>query len=120
MAEKSIMEIVGIVLTGASILLIVIVGLFMININQTQDFKRYVNTQIERYGGLPEEAMANIEEYNQKYFEGEYTLTSDYVGQTVPYGTEVDYVVTRTIDMGTDRFSIPPLPFEGSTVSLCR
>lgn len=114
------MEIVGIVLTAASILIIAMVGVFMININQTQDFKRYVNTQIERNGGLTETSMTNIEEYNQTYYEGEYNISSDQEGQSVPYGTEVNYVVTRTIDFAFDFYSIEPLDFEGSAVSLCR
>lgn len=114
------MEIMGIVLTAASILLIAMVGIFMININQTQDFKRYINTQIERNGGLTETSIVNIEEYNQMYYEGEYTLTSDQLGQTVSYGTEVNYEVTRTIDLAFDFYSIEPLTFEGSAVCLCR
>lgn len=114
------METVGIILTALSIMLIAMIGVFMININQTQDFKRYINTQVERQGGLTDEAMANIEEYNQTYYEGEYTVTSDMAGQKVPYGTEVNYEVTRTIDMAFEFYSIPPLTFEGSTVSLCR
>lgn len=114
------MEIVGIILTALSIIVIAMVGVFMININQTQDYKRYINTQIERNGGLTAESMANIEEYNQTYFEGEYTLTCDVAGQKVPYGTEVDYEVTRNIDMAFEFYSIPPLTFEGSSVSLCR
>lgn len=120
MVEKPIMEIVGIILTAMSIMIIAMVGVFMININQTQDFKRYINTQIERHGGLTDEAMANIEDYNQTYYEGEYTLSSDLVGIKVSYGTEVDYEVTRTIDMAFDFYSIPPLTFEGSSVGLCR
>lgn len=104
------------------LLLFFMLGLFIFGIQniQTIDFKNYVDGQLERHGGLTEQAAANIDDYSKKYYEGRYSVTSMSGTEKLPYGEPINYKIKGTIQVYF--LDLPnQITFkEGSTISLVR
>lgn len=96
------------------------VSMFFININQANDFKQYVNYQIERNGGLTPTAMGKINKYNDEHYNGRFTVSSATGSRQMQFGDEIDYTIT-----GEYKFLFISLPAEsikikGSAISMIR
>lgn len=94
--------------------------IFFIQVGGVNSFKQQVNYQIERKGGLTQEAISNINEYSENYYGGRFTVESNRLNQKVAYGEIVDYTVKGVFDIKI--FPIPDveLSFKGTGVSQVR
>lgn len=94
--EHSIMEyfkwFAWFVLTLASIA----VFLFCYQVSDVNSYKQQVNYQIERKGGLTEEAVMELNNYSKDNYNGVFTIKSDSLNQQVDFGEIVDYEVVGT------------------------
>lgn len=114
------MEIVKWFLYLISFMAIMSLALFFFQVGDTNNFKQRVNYEIERQGGLTEEAMEVLNDYSLEKYNGRYTIQSEQLNQKVEYGNVVDYTV-----IGDFEVAIFPLPnvrmeFNGSGVSQIR
>jgi hypothetical protein len=105
MLEGSVMEIGKLYISLFIIFSMVALALFFSEINQANEFKQYVNYQIERNGGLTSEANNKINTYNQEYYKGKFTVQSSQMSQQLAFGKEVTY----TINTKHDFFFLPLL-----------
>lgn len=121
MQESSVMEIakwfIGLLIIG-TLIAIVVLGFELGSVN---NFKQQVNYQIERQGGLTPTAIANINDYSEKYNHGIFTIESDRLNEKVEFGEAVDYVVNGTFEIKVFTF-LPDLhlKFHGTGVSRVR
>lgn len=93
---------------------------FFTSINHANEFKTYINYQIESNGGLTSKALDNIEKYNDEHYDGKFTITSPVENEKFPYGKQVDYSLKTTykfffIPLGDQAISV-----KGSALSLVR
>ncbi|MFP7474482.1 DUF4320 family protein [Niallia taxi] len=96
-------------------------ALLCIDLGNINSFKQQVNYQIERQGGLTETAVANLNEYSNKYYHGDFAIESEQLNKKVSYGDAVDYTVKGTFDIKI--FPLIPdvhLNFNGTGVSQVR
>lgn len=77
MLEGSVMEIIKWVTFIALILMALALFLFFYQVGQTNRFESYVVTQVERHAGLTDEAVANIKQENETFYNGRYVVTVD-------------------------------------------
>lgn len=96
MLEGSTMEMGKLYISLFIIFSMVSLALFFSEINHANDFKQYVNYQIERNGGLTSEAMEKVEAYNQQHFNGRFKVKSAQMNQQLSFGREVDYTINTT------------------------
>uniref|UniRef100_UPI00344D5710 hypothetical protein n=1 Tax=Carnobacterium sp. TaxID=48221 RepID=UPI00344D5710 len=120
MQEGAIMEIVKWFLYLMLIVMLVSATLFFFQVGDTNNFKQKVNYEIERQGGLTEEAVQTLNKYSEKNFDGRYTVESEKLNQKVAFGEIVDYQVKAKFNI-----AIIPIPdinmeFSGSGVSQVR
>ncbi|MGG3663001.1 hypothetical protein [Bacillus gobiensis] len=120
MLEGSIMEMGKYYISLFIIFSMVALALFFSQINHANDYKQYINYQIERNGGLTDEAIKKIEAYDEKNFGGNFSIGSSKLGQQLPFGQEVDYTVNTTYNF----FFLPLLSrdisIKGSAISQIR
>ncbi|MGG0888913.1 hypothetical protein [Cytobacillus horneckiae] len=95
MLEGSTMELGKLYISLFIIFSMVSLTIFFTEVNHANDFKQYVNYQIERNGGLTGEAMSKVESYNQEHYGGKFKVQSNQMNQQFAFGQEVDYLVTR-------------------------
>lgn len=120
MQEHTIMEFakwfMGILLLG----LIFSVGMIFFRLQEVNSFKQQINYQIERRGGLTQEAVEELNEYSNENYLSNYRLESDKLNQKVSFGETVEYSVK--VEIPIDIFNVPSLEFEskGSGVSQVR
>lgn len=91
--EDSIGEIQKIYVFLILLLALFSAGMFFFQVSSVNNFKSFVNYQIERNGGLTAEAVENIEEYSQNQHNGRFSVQSDQLGESVSYGEVVEYEV---------------------------
>jgi hypothetical protein len=96
MLESSTMEMGKLYISLFIIFSMVALALFFSEINHANDFKQYVNYQIERNGGLTGEAIEKVEAYNQEHFKGKFKIQSSQINQQFSFGKEVDYTINST------------------------
>lgn len=120
MQEQSIMEIVKWFIFVILIMLIMSVGIFIFRLQDVNHYKQKVNQQIERKGGLTDEAIEVINEYASENLAGEYQLEGDQLNEHVRFGEPVEYQIKVTYPI--EIFEIPDvtLTFSGSSVSQVR
>jgi preprotein translocase subunit SecF len=120
MQESSIMEMVKWFLTLFSIVLLVAVAIFCIQLSNVNSYKQQVNYTIERKGGLTKEAAQSLKEYSDKYYNGAFTIESEKLNEKVQYGEIVDYQVIAKFKIAV--FNIPDvtMKFTGSASSQIR
>lgn len=74
MLEGSVMEVVKWFTYLMMFFSAIAAFIFFYQVGQTNRFEGFVDTQIERYGGLTPEAVANIEAENENYYNGRYVV----------------------------------------------
>lgn len=74
MLEGSVMEVVKWFTYLMMFFTAVAAFIFFYQVGQTNRFEGYIDTQIERHGGLTPEAVANIEAENENYYNGRYIV----------------------------------------------
>jgi hypothetical protein len=120
MLESSTMEMGKLYISLFIIFSMVSLALFFSEINQANDFKLYVNYQIERNGGLTDAAMEKVDSYNQENYGSKFKVQSTQMSQLFAYGKEVDY----TINTKHEFFFLPLLSrdisIKGSAISQIR
>ena len=96
MLESSTMEMGKLYISLFIIFSMVSLALFFSEINHANDFKQYVNYQIERNGCLTGEAIEKVHDYNQEQFGGKFDIQSTQMNQQFSFGQEVDYTINTT------------------------
>ena len=99
---------------------IVAISIFCFEVQQVNSFRAYVDSQIERNGGLTNSAMSNINTYNEKNYKGKFTVNSDQMNQKFAYGSIIDYQVVGKYKMLFLDFDTQSYPVNGSSISLIR
>lgn len=119
MQEGLVMDMFKLLITASILIILITVFQLFLSIGKINDYKQYVNMQIERNGGLTEQVENRVEKYNQENCNGAYTVIPQ-DSQKHPYGTEIDYQVQGAIKIMS--FSLPDFTFKvrGSAVSLVR
>ena len=104
------------------VLIVLMIGLaiFMYEVNQSNNYKQYVNAQIERHGGLTLEAIEEINQYSQEHFNGNFTIDSSQATAKEPFGTVVNYTAYANFKILFLEFDNVQIPLNGSTTSLVR
>jgi hypothetical protein len=104
------------------LVLFFLLGFFIFGIQnvQTEDFKHYVDGELEKHGGLTSEAASNIEAYSNQYYEGRYDISDVSGTGQQPYGTPINYKIEGTLKLYF--FDLPNQVTlkKGSTISLVR
>ncbi|MCK1995457.1 hypothetical protein MPH61_23325 [Peribacillus muralis] len=93
MLESSTMEMGKLYISLFIIFSMVSLALFFSEINHANDFKQYVNYQIERNGGLTGEALTKVDAYNQEHYGGKFNIQSAQKSQQLSFGKEIDYTI---------------------------
>ncbi|MEW8963407.1 hypothetical protein [Paraclostridium dentum] len=120
MLEGSIMASVKLYIFAILITFIVAISIFCFEVQQVNSFRGYVDTQIERNGGLTANAITNINTYNQKNYKGKFTINSDQMNQQFAYGSIVNYQIVGKYKMLFLDFDTQSYPINGSSISLIR
>lgn len=121
MQEGAVMEFIKWFLGIFLFFMLLSIAMFSFDLGNVNSFKQQVNYQIERQGGLTETAVANINDYSDKYYHGAFQIESEQLNEKVAYGDIVDYTVKGTFDIKI--FPIIPdvhLTFNGTGVSQVR
>lgn len=128
MQEGAIMEVVKWFIGLLIMFSIIAVTVFAMNVSSVNNFKQQVNYEIERNGGLTEDAVDALNEYSKEYYPnestengGRFSVESDQLYETVPFGEPVDYTVVASVEV---KF-FPIIPdiewgFKGTGVSYVR
>lgn len=103
MQEHVIMEIVGIFTGLLMVLMIAAASLFFFHVQDVNSFRQTVNFQIERQGGLTEEAVSQLETHSETFYNGRFSVESSQLNQRVEFGEKVEYTIQGI-------FAIPFLP----------
>jgi hypothetical protein len=93
MMEGSVMEMGKLYITLFIIFTLFSLAMFFASINHANEYKQYVNYQIERYGGLNGTALTKIDEYNNDHYDGKFQVESAQMNQKFPYGEQVTYTI---------------------------
>lgn len=96
MLEGSTMEMGKLYISLFIIFAMTSLALFFTEINHANEYKQYVNYQIERNGGLTGEALEKVEAYNQNHYDGRFEIKSSQMSQQFAFGREVDYTINTT------------------------
>ncbi|EQK39983.1 hypothetical protein C672_3545 [[Clostridium] bifermentans ATCC 638] len=120
MIESSIMASVKLYIFAILVTFIVSIGIFVFEIGQVHNYQSYVDTQIERNGGLTDKAMANINTYNEKNYKGKFTINSDQMNQKFAYGSIINYQIVGKYKLLFLDFDTQSYPVNGSSISLIR
>lgn len=102
------------------ITIIVSISIFCFEIQQVNSFRQYVDAQIERNGGLTNNAITRINEYNEKNYKGKFTVNSDQKNQKLAYGSIINYQIVGKYKLLFLDFDTQSYPVNGSSVSLIR
>lgn len=96
MQEGFVNELFKIFISIIMVCMLAALTVYFISISNLKEYKHYVGLEIERNGGLTSEALENIENMNQKYYKGQFSVekTGEMTNEPQPYGTLVDYSVS--------------------------
>lgn len=119
MQEGAIMEIVKWFIGMLMLLVILAFTIFAINTSSVNTFKQQVSYEIERNGGLTQDAINNLHEYSEEFYGGRFKVGTGPM-EPVAFGEKVDYEVKSNVEILF--FPIPnaELTFKGSGVSYVR
>lgn len=96
-------------------------ALYTYEVRETPNFRQHVNYQIERNGGLTEQAIENITLYSEEQYGGRYTISSPQMNQKVSFGETVEYTVTGVFEIKfVPGFAPIEYDFPGTGQSLIR
>lgn len=120
MQEGAIMEMVKYFLYLFVFLALMSLTLFFFQVGDTNNFRQRINYEIERQGGLTEEAVEKLATYSEENYGGRYAITSEQLNEKVAYGEIVDYTILADFEVAI--FPIPnvQMEFSGSGVSQVR
>lgn len=95
MQEGFINELFKIFISIIMVCMLAMMTMYFISISNLKEYKHYVGLEIERNGGLTNEALENISNINEKYYKGQFSVEKDgnMSNDPQPYGTLVDYTV---------------------------
>lgn len=96
MLESSTMEMGKLYISLFIIFSMVSLALFFSEVNHANEYKQYINYQIERNGGLTNEAIEKIETYNNQHYGGKFEVQSPQMSQQFAFGQEVVYTINST------------------------
>lgn len=99
MIDGSIMTTGRIFISFLMIALMLGMATFLFQLQQVNNYKQYVNYQIERNGGLTENALENINTYSENHFHDIFSVSSDQLNEKVPYGSIVEYKVQGNFNL---------------------
>ncbi|KYD11475.1 hypothetical protein B4102_2203 [Heyndrickxia sporothermodurans] len=120
MLESSTMEIGKHYISLFIIFSMVSLALFFSEINHANDFKQYVNYQIERNGGLTNDAMEKVNSYNQEHYGGKFKIKSSQINQQYAFGKEVDYSINKKYNFFFLPLLSKDISIKGSAISQIR
>lgn len=104
------------------LLIIAMVGvlLYIVGLMQSVSYKDYINAQIQREGGLTQQAMANIETYGEEQYGSKFKVISESGSDKKPYGESVNYRIEGRV--GGDVANAPSsfIRSKGSSISKVR
>lgn len=119
MQEGAVMEIVKWFLALLMLMLLIAFTIFAINTSAINNFKQQVNYEIERNGGLTEEALESIGEYSEDYYGGRFKVESENTGK-VEFGDVVEYDVKANVEILFLPVPNWEMTFKGAGVSYVR
>ena len=96
MQEHSVMEVVKWFLGLMLIWLMITVAIFCYRSQDINTFRQQVNYQIERRGGLTNDALASLDRYSKDKFGGMFSVSTDN-NQKVEFGDKVNYTIHAKI-----------------------
>lgn len=120
MLEGNIMMTTKMYVTCLLVAFMATIGIFLFQLQQGNNFKQYVNYQIEQNGGLTTSAVSKINDYSEKHFNGRFSVQSSQMNQKFKYGTEIDYEITGRFTFLFLDFEDVNLPIKGSALSFVR
>ncbi len=120
MPEGFVMEVVKSFVGLIGFMLILSAATFLIQVGDVNTFKQHVNYQIERQGGLTEEAVKEISDYSKDHYDSRFKVESELLNQKVDYGEIVNYEVVGSFKINA--FNLPEIeiPSSGTGVSQVR
>ncbi len=118
--EGSAMEMVKMYISIFIIFSMFSVGAYFININQANDFKQFVNYQIERNGGLTTTAMEKINTYNKEHYHGKFKVASSQGTSKMAFGEEVNYTISGKYEFFFISLPAQLINVKGSAISMVR
>ncbi|AVI31077.1 MULTISPECIES: hypothetical protein [Bacillaceae] len=120
MLDGAVMSIGKIYISICILLSLFAASVFFIQLNQGNEYKQYINYQIERNGGLTPSAMEKLQEYNEKHYDSRFTIESPMMSQKLKYGDEVNYTVKGNFKILYFDLPIQTVSTKGSALSLIR
>lgn len=120
MIEGSIFSVGKMYISAVLILLIVGLSILLFQVNQSNNFKQYVNYQIERGGGLTSEVIERVNNYSEDHFNGIFYIDPTEKTTQKPYGTTVEYVIQATFEIPFFQFEVLNIAISGSSITLTR
>lgn len=120
MLESGIMASAKLYIFAILTTFIVSISIFCFEVQQVNSFRAYVDSQIERNGGLTPNAIAKISTYNEKNYKGKFTINSDQMNQKLAYGSIINYQIVGKYKMLFLDFDTQSYPINGSSISLIR
>ncbi|PAK32387.1 MULTISPECIES: hypothetical protein [Bacillus] len=96
------------------------VNTFFIQLNQANEYKQFVNYQIERHGGLTPAALKKLNEHHKKHYGSEFKIESPVLNQKVSFGDEVDYTIQADYEILYFKIPNVKIPIKGSAVAWTR
>lgn len=119
MLELSVSETIKIFITMFLILMLLSISLFFFKIQGINGFRQQINYQIERNGGLTEEAQEGIKNY-AKNNGIKYSIDSKDLNEKFEYGQPINYKLSVHISVPLFLMKEVSLDFEDTGVSLIR
>lgn len=103
-----------------SILIIMALIVLGVQLGELTTYKNHVSNTIERYGGLTELAINDLNTYSNEMYNGRFRIESPQLNESVPFGEIVDYTVIGKFTPVYLSFTEVEIPSSGQAVSLVR
>ncbi|GED65580.1 hypothetical protein [Lysinibacillus fusiformis] len=107
-----------IALTVVCTLFMLTIGAVVIQLGEKNDYQQYANNSIERFGGLTNEALTDIENYSNDNFNGRFVMQTSTGKKS--YGEDILYKYQMIIKPVFMDFEVIKLNFKGSASSKVR
>lgn len=120
LGEQSIMELFKWFTRLLSLLIIMAVFIFGIQVGEGTSYKNQVNHYIERYGGLTNQAIQELNTYSNEYYGGRFRIESPQINQSATFGEVVDYKIIGKFNPVYFSVGEIEIPWSGQAVSLVR
>lgn len=107
---------------GITMMMILLMVTFAIPLNQMSeknDFQQMANNEIERFGGLTPDALAEITNYSNEHYNGRFKITTPASSKLNPF-EKVNYTYSMSISPPFFSTTILTFDFPGQAVSLVK